>query len=154
MTPSSFIGRLTAHALWGKKMKMTLVMFGFALLGLLVYAQHEHHQQPADPPAAQGDLADTTRAMGHHHEDHEHMGAHSDPQPGDAEKAQKVVDQAREALKRYRDSNSALADGFKIFLPNVPQKMYHFTSWPYAVGEAFRFDPSKPTSLLYEKKGN
>jgi hypothetical protein len=41
-----------------------------------------------------------------------------------------------------------------IFLPNVPQKMYHFTSWQSAIGEAFRFDPTRPTSLLYEKHGN
>src|SRR5262249_8751920 len=138
----------------------TFVMLGFCLLGLLLYAQHEHHQQSADSPAAQNELADTTQAMGHHHEDHDHMGAHMhmsslrDPQPGDAEKAQEVVDQARQALERYRDSNNALADGYKIFLPNLPQKMYHFTSWQYALGEAFRFDPSKPTSLLYEKKGD
>jgi hypothetical protein len=141
-------------------MKKTLVLFGFGLLGLLLYAQHEHHQQAGDAPATQGDLADTTQAMGHHHEDHEHMGAHMhmstlrDPQPGDAERAQKVVDQSREALERYRDSNTALADGFKIFLPNVPQKIYHFTNWQYAVGAAFGFDATKPTSLLYEKNGN
>ena len=29
--------------------------------------------------------------------------------------------------------------------------MYHFTNYNYAVGEAFRFDATKPTSLLYEK---
>jgi hypothetical protein len=39
-------------------------------------------------------------------------------------------------------------------LINVPQKMYHFSSWQNAVGEAFRFDATKPTSLLYEKRGN
>ena len=144
-------------------MKKTLVMAAFGLLGLLgrlLYAQHEHHQQPADAPATQGDLADATQAMGHHHEDHEHMGAHMhmstlrDPQPGDAEKAQKVVEQARQTIERYRDSNASLADGYKIFLPNIPQKMYHFTNWQYAVGAAFNFDPTKPTSLLYEKQGN
>jgi hypothetical protein len=141
-------------------MKKIAVFIGFGLLAALLYGQHDPQQQ--DPPPAQSDLTATTEAMshGHHHEDHEHMGAHMhmsslrDPLPGDQERAQLVVEQARSALEKYRDYNAALADGYKIFLPNVPQKMYHFTSWQSAVGEAFRFDPAKPTSLLYEKHGS
>ena len=83
-----------------------------------------------------------------------HMSALRTPQTGDDHKAQELVEQARQALEKYKDYNVALAEGFTIFLPNVPQPMYHFTNWQYAVGEAFRFDPSRPTSLLYEKKGN
>ena len=83
-----------------------------------------------------------------------HMSALRTPQTGDDRKAQELVEQARQALEKYKDYNVALAEGFTIFLPNVPQPMYHFTNWQYAVGEAFRFDPSRPTSLLYEKKGN
>ena len=60
----------------------------------------------------------------------------------------------RQALEKYKDADAALADGFKIFLPNIPQKMYHFSKWEYAVGAAFFFDPTKPTSLLYEKHGS
>jgi hypothetical protein len=130
----------------------------FSLLALTLYAQTG--EQQADQPPAPGDLAATTEAMSHrHHHDHEHMSAHMhittlrDPEPGDAEKAQRVANQARVALEHYRDANVALAEGFKIFLPNIPQPMYHFTKWQYAVGEAFRFDPTKPTSLLYEKRG-
>jgi hypothetical protein len=133
-------------------MKRVVILFVFGLWVTLLYAQQ------GDQPAA-GDVAAATQAMGHHPEDHDHMGAHMrmselrDPQPGDREKAQHVVDEVREAIDNYRDSNVALADGFKIFLPNVPQKMYHFSRWENAVGEAFRFDPTKPTSLLYEKHG-
>jgi hypothetical protein len=115
----------------------------------------------AQDAPAQGDLNAATQAMsrGHHH-DHEHMDAHMhmstlrEPKPGDRERAKKVVEQVKPALERYRDYNNALADGYKIFLPNVPQKMYHFTNWMYAMGAAFTFDPTKPTSLLYEKHGN
>jgi len=121
--------------------------------------EQDHPQQGA---AAQGELNAATEAMSHrhHHEDHAHMGAHMrmtglrKPQPGDAAKAQQVAGQAREALEHYRDYKVALDEGYKIFLPNVPQKMYHFTNWEYAIGEAFRFDPAKPTSLLYEKHGS
>lgn len=119
---------------------------------------HQHE----DAAAVQSELSATTDAMshGHHHEDHEHMGSHMhmsqlrDPQPGDQERATKVVEQARLALEKYRDYNVALADGFKIFLPNVKQPMYHFTNYSYAFGAAFGFDASKPTSLLYEKSGD
>jgi hypothetical protein len=48
----------------------------------------------------------------------------------------------------------ALADGYRIFLPNVPQKQYHFTNYWYAFEAALHFDPDHPTSLLYEKHGN
>jgi hypothetical protein len=36
----------------------------------------------------------------------------------------------------------------------VPQKMYHFTNYSYAMEAAFRFNPEHPTSLLYEKHGD
>jgi len=47
-----------------------------------------------------------------------------------------------------------LNDGFQIFLPNVPQKIYHFTNYKYAFDAAFSFNPDHPTSLLYEKHGD
>jgi hypothetical protein len=125
---------------------------------VFVCAQHDHHEQ--EEGQSQGDLSATTQAMSHHHEGHEHMGAHMhmsalrDPQPGDEEKAQKIADQARDALEKYRDYHVALNEGFKIFLPNIPQPMYHFTNNVYAVEAAFFFDPTKPTSLLYEKHGS
>lgn len=119
-------------------------------MGTLLYAQ-----QPEQPAGSELDAA--TQAMGHHHEHmnaHMHMSTLRDPQPGDQEKAQYVVDQVRQAIEKYKDSNVALADGYKIFLPNVPQKMYHFSKTEYAIEAAFYFDPTKPTSLLYEKHGS
>ena len=132
-------------------MKKSAILIGLVTMAALTYAQDTKQ------PASQGDLSATTQSMSH---DHHHMGAHMymsalrDPQPGDQEKAQAVVDQARLALERYKDYKLALADGYKIFLPNIPQPMYHFTNWTYALGEAFRFDATKPTSLLYEKHGD
>ena len=52
------------------------------------------------------------------------------------------------------DYHVALADGFKIFLPEIPQKMYHFTNYQYGFEAAFSFNPEHPTSLLYEKHGD
>jgi hypothetical protein len=131
-------------------MKKSAVFLGFVVMAALVYGQESK-------PASQGDLNAATEPMSH---DHHHMGAHMymsplrDLKPGDQEKAQTVVDQARSALERYKDYKLALADGYKIFLPNIPQPMYHFTNMAYAMGEAFRFDATKPTSLLYEKHGD
>jgi DNA-binding CsgD family transcriptional regulator len=42
-----------------------------------------------------------------------------------------------------------------MFAPKLEkQKVYHFTSRWMAVQEAFPFDPTKPTSLLYKKDAN
>jgi len=95
----------------------------------------------------------------HSMEGHMDMGPHMKmtalrpAQPGDAERAQRVVDAARKACAKYLDYHAALADGFKIFHPELPQKIYHFTDYQYAIEEAFRFNPERPTSLLYEKHG-
>jgi hypothetical protein len=45
-------------------------------------------------------------------------------------------------------------EGHHIFLPNVPQKQYHFTNYRYGFEAAFSFNPEHPTSLLYEKNGD
>ena len=74
-------------------------------------------------------------------------------QPGDQEKADKVVQAARRAAEKYSDYKVALADGFKIFMPDRPQKQYHFTNYQYGFEAAFSFNPDHPTSLLYEKNG-
>jgi hypothetical protein len=138
-------------------MKKSLILLAFGGLAFLLYASDRALQEQSASP---GDLSATTQAMSHDHHEHAEMAAHMhmsslrEPQPGDQEKAGKVVEAARPALEKYRDYKVALADGFQIFLPNVPQKMYHFTNWKYAVGAAFYFDPTKPTSLLYEKHGS
>jgi len=84
---------------------------------------------------------------------HMKMTALRSPKPGDAARAQQVVEEARKVAEKYQDYHTALADGFKIFLPEVPQSMYHFTNRAYAVEAAFSFNPEHPTSLLYEKHG-
>ncbi len=93
--------------------------------------------------------------MESHHLD---MGPHMKMTPmraareGDQEKADAVLTGARRAFEKYRDYHTALADGFQIFLPDVPQPMYHFTNYRNGFEAAFRLDPDTPTSLLYEKQ--
>jgi hypothetical protein len=69
----------------------------------------------------------------------------------DSARAAVRVSELRAAIQRYRDVHAAEADGYRIFLPNVPQPVYHFTNYRYALGAAFAFDPARPTSLLYRK---
>lgn len=73
------------------------------------------------------------------------------PKPGDQQKADAVAAAAKEAMAPYQDYRKALADGYQIFLPNVPQPIYHFTNYMYGHQAHSQFDPHKPTSLLYKK---
>ena len=72
-------------------------------------------------------------------------------QPGDQQKADAIIVAAKQAMAPYEDYRKSLADGYKIFLPDLPQPQYHFTNYMYAFEARQNFDPLKPTSLLYRK---
>lgn len=120
------------------------------------------HDDMAHMPMGKANPGDneTSAHVMHSMEGHMDMGPHMKmtsmrrSEPGDAERARQVVEAARQVSKKYMDYHAALNDGFKIFLPDVPQKIYHFTNSGYAIEAQFRFDPEHPTSLLYEKYGN
>ena len=102
-----------------------------------------------------GSLNTATSAMEHEHMDmgpHMKMTALRPTNAADQQRAQQIVVEARSALEKYTDYHVALADGFKIFAPNVPAKMKHFTNYRYAFEAAREFNPEHPTSLLYEKQ--
>ena len=73
--------------------------------------------------------------------------------PGDQARADKVVTTLRSVLAKYRDYRVAQADGYEQFLPNVKQPRYHFTNRANALTAELGFDPTRPTSLLYDKTG-
>ena len=71
----------------------------------------------------------------------------------DSTRARTLATEIRAAIARYADTSAAVADGYRMFLPQVKQqRIYHFTSWRHAVAESFRFDPARPTSILYERR--
>jgi len=120
-------------------------------------------QMKGTPTAADKDAekdSDASAHAMHSMEGHMDMGPHMKmtalrpAKPGDAARAKDVVDAARKASEKYLDYHLALNEGYKIFHPEVPQKMYHFTNYGYAMEAAFRFNPEHPTSLLYEKHGD
>jgi len=113
-----------------------------------------HGQDEKDQQAEHGAMT----AMDHMHMHHQ-MGAHMYmtklrmATPQDWAKADEIVADLRESIEKYKDYHVAMADGFRVFMPNLPQPEYHFTNYYNGYLESFSFDPARPTSLLYKKTG-
>src|SRR3954470_16031024 len=131
----------------GQLIRMGLVLVFSAGL----WAQQQHNpgamagmDMPSNTESQQPQpgAADANEQMSHHHLD---MGPHMKmtalrpiTQP-DKDRAALTVATTREALDKYIDYRAALADGYKIFLPNIPSKMKHFTNNSYAMENALGF---------------
>jgi hypothetical protein len=135
------------------------------------HGEHDHGGAKAAPPppkptssksSAKQDGDPITGAAnesmgGHDHGDmnskfHMELTPTRPPTREDSAQAERVLAELREAISKYRDTAVAAADGYKMFMPNVKiQRIYHFTSGRRAFAEAFRFNPAKPTSLLYRR---
>jgi len=130
-----------------------IASFAFAiLLGTITVATCLAHDM-----SAMGNMGGAPNAMGAHMHMDEHMKmTELRPQsPEDEARAREIVAQLRTALMPYRDYRVALMQGFKIFLPSVPQDVYHFTNYPASNHEyEGRFEVAHPGSLLYVKKGD
>jgi cytochrome c556 len=72
-------------------------------------------------------------------------------QPGDEEKVKAIVAQVRASIERYQDYKKAQADGYVIANPDVDEPQFHFNNPANIAEAAKRFDPAKPSSLLYFK---
>ncbi len=75
--------------------------------------------------------------------------------PGDAARADAILAAARKVMAEYPTVEAAEAAGFAKFLPRIPLPIEHYTNRTYAL-EAWmgHFDPSHPTSLIFERTGN
>ncbi len=142
-------------------MRSTLAIAGLCVLFFAsVQAQEAKTPDDGEMHEMPGMSSDGSAHAMHAMEGHMEMGAHMKmtalrtSKPGDPEKAQQVVDAARKVADKYKDYKVALADGYKIFLPNLPQKQYHFTNYWYGFEAGTHFNPDHPTSLIYEKHGD
>ena len=88
------------------------------------------------------------------HSLHMHMTAMRPRGAEDVRRANEIVAELRGGIEKYKDYHVALNEGYKVFLPNVPQPEYHFTNYWNGFLESFSFDPARPTSLLYRKTGD
>jgi hypothetical protein len=116
-----------------------------ALVARLAGAQSHAH-------AAEAPKAPSVRA----HTAGMNAGLHMEMTPAlrataaDSARATRVAATLRAALAKYADTTAAVADGYRMFLPALrEQKVYHFTNNWRAVQESFRFEPARPTSILY-----
>jgi hypothetical protein len=96
-------------------------------------------------------VSDMTSGEHEAHAQHMTMTTMRPRTPEDVRRANEIGTQLRAGIEKYKDYHVALNDGFKIFLPNLPQPEYHFTSYRNGFLEALTFDPARPTSLLYKK---
>ena len=125
-----------------------------AALAAPMAAQHEHGATP--PPASGEPMSDAVHnAMSLNMA----AGAHVRMSPlrtgtrADSVRALAIADTLRVAIAKYMDTAVAIRDGYRMFAPQVKdQKVLHFSRWSSALAEAFRFDPSAPTSLLYVRE--
>src|SRR5438046_10747309 len=97
-----------------------------------ITAPKMHHM----PSKSNDDSAHAMHSMEHRHMDmgpHMKMTTLRDLKPGDQEKADEVLEAARSTAEKYKDNRDAIADGYKIFLPTLTQKKYHFTKYWYRI---------------------
>ena len=156
-----FATLIVCSVAWGQAQSNTSGRTDSSMPAMDMSGSHHDMSNMKDvPKTADKEDSEAGAHVMHAMEGHMDMGPHMkmtelrQSHPGDADRAQKVVEAARKADEKYEDYHVALAEGFKIFLPNVPQKMYHFTNYGYAMEAAYNFNPEHPTSLLYEKHGD
>jgi len=118
-----------------------------------------HDMSQMSAPKADEDSNASDGAMhsmeGRHHG---HGPAHENdrlraPQPGDADRAQKVAETARAVMEKYKDYHVALDNGFKIFLPGSRKSSITLQT-TLRIRSSLQVQPEHPTSLLYEKDGD
>jgi len=151
------ISFFVASVSWGQQAQNTARPDGQQSMPGMEMPGHDMSNMKDTP---MGNNSDASAHAMHSMEGHMDMGPHMkmtalrQPKPGDAERARQIAETARKASEKYTDYRAALADGFEIFHPEVPQKMYHFTNYGYAREAFVHFNPEHPTSLLYEKHGD
>lgn len=140
---------MRCHELWLRVLSSALI-YGLAGTALSVAGEASSAAPPAGNGATGASSMPRMPGMGGM-SSHMHMTELRAKAPGDQQQADAVVAAAKAAMAPYQDYRKAIADGYEIFLPNVPQHQYHFTNVANALAARAHFDPSKPTSLLYKK---
>jgi hypothetical protein len=127
-----------------------------ALAAIAAAPGYAHDMAGADGMAGMPGMA-ATNGMGAqmHMDEHMRMTDPRDPTPQDVARANDLLVTLRRVLKPYHNYRVALAQGFRIFMPSVPQDVYHFTNYAWS-GDEYRgrFDPAHPGSLLYVKQAD
>ena len=123
---------------------LTMVVYAVTTRGSLTSVLARNWLQGSQPKEAVTGISGGKMA-------HMYMTSLRQPSPGDIQRGDAIVAAAKAAMVPYQDYRKALVDGYKIFLPNIPQPQYHFTNYEHGLEARQHFEPSKPTSLLYRK---
>jgi hypothetical protein len=154
---------LLASVTWGQQQQTSSTPSSNQNMQGMDMPGHDMSNMAGSSDKGAGDAEKDTDAAApaiHSMEGHMDMGPHMkmtelrSMKPGDASRAQMIVEEARKAAEKYIDYHVALAEGFRIFHPEIPQKIYHFTNYSYGFEAFMHFNPDHPTSLLYEKHGD
>jgi hypothetical protein len=83
---------------------------------------------------------------------HMQMSLKGKPQPGDEQRARRIVAAARSVVAHYSDVNTALRDGYKPFHPTGKLgEEVHYTSYRYNRLEQHQVNYDRPGSILYRR---
>ena len=132
---------------------MRILVLALALTPAVVAAQSHDHSHVDEPdPAAAGGAA----AMGGSlvQTPHLKLTTMRAPNARDSARGAEILRDMREGIEPYRDYRKAIEDGYRIFLPKVPMKVYHFTNYRRSIWAGRSFDARKPSSLLYERQAD
>ena len=118
--------------------------------------QHAPNRLPGDPSddgRAHAEEAVAESMATHHMHDSPHLKltAKRPEQLGDRQRAAAIVAALKPALERYHDYHVALRNGYELFMPQIPQPVYHFANYLEDFAESRRFQPDQATALLYRK---
>lgn len=118
----------------------------------ILHAQHTHEHSPDSSKMIGAADASMSGPMSANAMKHLEMSPARRATSQDSARARSVAKELRAALAKYADTAAAVADGYKMFAPQMKQqRVYHFTNYRNAFMEAFRFDADKPTSILYRR---
>ena len=75
--------------------------------------------------------------------------------PGDRARAERLLDETRRSIARYRDVEDAVADGYESFpaAPPPDLQVIHYVHRKRSEREQKAVDPGEPGALLYERDG-
>jgi len=141
-------------------MKTISIAFATAALGafVIVGAASSHDMGGMDMSGSDIGAMDhsmSPNGMGGHMHMMEHHMRMTELRPSNAadeERAHQIVETLRGSIAKYRDYHVALAHGMRIFLPEIPQDVYHFTDYAETGNEyRGRFDIAHPGSILYTR---
>jgi hypothetical protein len=132
-----------------KRLKLVLLLFLFCSLTALMAQQFPLWERLLH---YYGGKTDDTSVPSMKMGDHMQMSLKSKPQPGDEQRAQRIVTAARSVVAHYSDVNTALRDGYKPFHPTgKPGEEVHYTNYRYNRLEQRHVNYDHPGSILYQR---